>query len=108
MPGMTELEQALKRLSGSAQAEKLKGMDATILFDIKGSDGGLWTVDIDDGAVSLEEGQTGSPDVTVEAKAEDLLALLNGDLNPMAAFMRGRLKVKGDMSIAMQIQKLFS
>lgn len=108
MPGMTELEQTLQQLSGSAQAEKLKGMDATILFDIKGEDGGLWTVDIDDGAVSFEEGQVGSPDVTVGATAQDLLALVNGDLNPMAAFMRGRLKVKGDMSVAMQIQKLFS
>jgi putative sterol carrier protein len=108
MPGLEEVKQALKSLSGSADVEKLRGMTATILFDVKGADAGLWTVDIDDGLVSLDEGKSGSPDVTVEAASEDLIALIKGDLNPMAAFMQGRLKVKGDMSVAMQMQKLFS
>ncbi|MFW6082913.1 MAG: SCP2 sterol-binding domain-containing protein, partial [Chloroflexota bacterium] len=40
--------------------------------------------------------------------SEDLVGLIKGDLNPMAAFMQGRLKVKGNLSIAMQLQKLFS
>jgi putative sterol carrier protein len=33
--------------------------------------------------------------------------MLNGDLNPVAAFMQGRLKVEGDMSLAMRLQALF-
>lgn len=97
----------LKDLSESADAEKLKGLDATILFDISGEEGGEWTVKIDDGQVSVEEGQTESPTITVAAAAKDLKALIKGDLNPMAAFMQGKLKVKGDMSAAMQLQKLF-
>jgi putative sterol carrier protein len=108
MANSTTAQQALKDLSESADAEKLKGMDATILFDVSGEDGGQWTVTIDNGKVNVEEGQTGSPTITVQAAAEDLKALVKGDLNPMAAFMQGRLKVKGDLSIAMQLQKLFS
>lgn len=107
MANSTTAQQVLKDLSESADAEKLKGMDATILFDVSGEDGGQWTVTIDNGKVNVEEGETGSPTITVTAAANDLKALVKGDLNPMAAFMQGRLKVKGDMSVAMQLQKLF-
>lgn len=100
-------QQALQALSESADAEKLKGMDATILFDVSGEDGGQWTVTIDNGQVDVEEGTTESPTITVEATAQNLKALIKGELNPMAAFMQGKLKVKGDMSMAMQLQKLF-
>jgi putative sterol carrier protein len=107
MPELAEVRRTLKNLSGSVDREKLKDMDATILFDIKGAEGGLWTVDIDHGDITVEEGKLGSPDVTVETTKEDLIRLIQGDLNAMAAFMQGRLKVKGDMSVAMKMQKLF-
>lgn len=108
MSKLGDVRQALKKLSASKDMEKLEGMDVTILFDVKGDEGGLWTVDIDNGEVTIEQGDVQSPDVTVEATTEDLVALMEGDLNPMAAFMQGRLKVKGDMSMAMQMQKLFN
>lgn len=108
MPELAEIEQALEGLSESADLESLKGVNATIVFDITGADGGIWTVKVDDGSVSIEEGRTPSADVTVAATSEDLIALIKGDLNPMGAFMQGRLKVKGDMSVAMQLQRLFA
>lgn len=107
MPELAEVERALEGLSRSADLSKLKGMDATIVFDIAGAQGGLWTVQVDDGSLGVEEGAAESPDVTVQATAEDLMGLIQGDLNPMAAFMQGRLKVKGNLSVAMQLQKLF-
>ncbi len=107
MPSLETARKALEALSESADVEKLKGMDATILFDIPGEGGGQWTVTIDEGQVDVEEGKTDAPTITVQASAQDLNALMKGELNPMAAFMQGRLKVKGDMSMAMQLQKLF-
>jgi len=108
MPQFKTAKEALEAMSRSASAEKLKGLDATILFDLSGEDGGRWTVSIRDGQVSFEDGRSASPTLTLEAVAEHLKALGKGELNPMAAFMQGRLKVKGDMSTAMQLQKLFS
>jgi putative sterol carrier protein len=107
MTNSDKARKLLEDLSESADAEKLRGLDATILFDVSGEEGGQWTVRINDGQVSLEEGQAESPTITVAAAAKDLKALVKGDLNPMAAFMQGKLKVKGDMSAAMQLQKLF-
>lgn len=40
---------------------------------------------------------------TVDVAMEDLTSMLNGDLNPMNAFMSGKIKVKGDMSVAMKL-----
>lgn len=40
---------------------------------------------------------------TVDVTMEDLTAMLSGDLNPMNAFMAGKIKVKGDMSVAMKL-----
>jgi putative sterol carrier protein len=108
MPDITDVGQALNALTGSASVERLKGIDAAILFDVSGEGGGQWTVTIKDGQVGVEQGRSGSPTVTVEVAAKDLTALVRGELKPMAAFMQGRLKVKGDMSVAMQLQKLFT
>jgi alkylation response protein AidB-like acyl-CoA dehydrogenase/putative sterol carrier protein len=40
---------------------------------------------------------------TVDVAMEDLTSMLSGDLNPMNAFMAGKIKVKGDMSVAMKL-----
>lgn len=42
-------------------------------------------------------------DCTVDLAIEDLMAMLDGNLNPMTAFMSGKIKVKGDMSVAMKL-----
>ena len=45
---------------------------------------------------------------TVDVSLEDFNAMLSGDLNPMGAFMAGKMKVKGDPSVAMKLQSLFA
>jgi putative sterol carrier protein len=38
---------------------------------------------------------------------ENFLSMVNGDLNPMAAVMTGKVKIKGDMGVAMKLNSLF-
>lgn len=45
-------------------------------------------------------------DCTVTVSREDLLAMAKGELDPMSAMLRGRLKIKGDMAVAMQLQSM--
>lgn len=47
-------------------------------------------------------------DVTLSADAETFQSMLEGDLDPTAAFMTGRLTIDGDMGIAMQMAGVFS
>ena len=44
---------------------------------------------------------------TIDISLDDFESMLSGDLNPMAAFMGGQIKVSGDMSVAMKLQDLF-
>ncbi len=45
-------------------------------------------------------------DCTVSVSMDDFMALVSGDLNPMSAFMSGKIKVSGDMGVAMKLQGL--
>ena len=54
-------------------------------------------------AVSTEDKEA---DCTVKVDKDDFMSLVNGDLNPMMAFMSGKIKVEGDMGVAMKLQSL--
>ena len=62
--------------------------------------------------ISWFSGSTGhgqAPDganVTMELKSEDFTKMFKGELNPAQAFMSGKLKIKGDMMMAMKLEKL--
>lgn len=50
----------------------------------------------------------GTPDVVVEMTEADLRALLFRELRPLGAYMSGRLKVKGDLAMAMKLEAVLS
>lgn len=45
-------------------------------------------------------------DCTIASTEENFTALLKGELNPMMAVMTGKVKISGDMSVAMKLQNL--
>jgi acyl-CoA dehydrogenase len=47
-------------------------------------------------------------DCLVLVSEENFMSLISGDLNPMAAVMTGKVKIKGDMGVAMKLNSLFS
>ena len=61
---------------------------------------------VDDGSIDVTEG-TGEADCTIVASEEDFMKIVSGEQNPTAAYMTGKLKIKGDMGAAMKLQKLF-
>jgi putative sterol carrier protein len=91
-------------LESRVDESKTAGMTATYLFEVDGA--GTWTVDVNDGKLSVTEGGN-SADTTISVSEQNFEQLVSGDLNPTTAYMTGKLKVKGDMSAAMKLQKLF-
>jgi putative sterol carrier protein len=57
-----------------------------------------------DGTVSNNDS---AADCTIKVSQDDLEGLMTGDLNPMTAFMFGKLKIDGDMGVAMKLKDLF-
>jgi putative sterol carrier protein len=82
--------------------------NAVLQFNVTGDDGGTWTVNIKDGGIIVDEAAASTPDMTVTTSTQDLLAVVNGDLNAVSAFMQGRVRIDGDMSLAMKLQNLLS
>ena len=91
-------------LESRVDPSKAAGMTASYKFDIDGS--GSWLVDVDDGKVTVTE-DGGDADCTISASSETFMKIANGEQNPTAAYMSGKLKVKGDMGQAMKLQRLF-
>ena len=52
-------------------------------------------------------GVADSPNITIPISSGDYLDMLNGKLDGQMAFMSGKLKIKGDMSLAMKLKTLF-
>jgi len=77
------------------------GLDKSVKFDF-GDDGQVFA--------SGTEATTddNDADCTISVSKDDFIALAEGNLDPMMAFMSGKLKVAGDMSVAMGLQSIFS
>jgi len=101
------LQEILEHI-GNVDPAQVQGMDAIILFDLSGEEGGTWTVTLADGQVEVEEGETASPTMTLSMDARDFVAMSNGELNAVNAFMQGEIKISGDMALAMQLQSLLT
>lgn len=86
--------------------EKIKGIDATYQWDITGDDGGKWFAKFNEGQVEVAEGEADSPNITITVSSENWIDIVNGKLNGQMAFLTGKLKIQGDMSLAMKLQAL--
>jgi putative sterol carrier protein len=86
-------------------AEKMRarvessGFDRSVKFDT-GADG---VIVIDGATISTTDAPA---DCTISISLDDLESLIAGELNPTAAFMQGKIKVEGDMSIAMALSQV--
>jgi putative sterol carrier protein len=88
-------------------ADAAKGMSSVIQFNLSGDGGGTYHVTIKDGACSVAEGAHASPNMTMTMAAQDYVDMISGKLNGQMAFMSGKLKIAGDMGLAMKMQSLF-
>jgi len=67
-----------------------------------------WTVDLKNGKGSVTEGPAPKADCTISASDEDFVGMMTGKLNSQQLFMKGKLKIKGNMGLAMKLGKLSS
>lgn len=82
--------------------------DAVLQFNMTGDGGGQWNATIKDGKLTIAEGVGPEPSMTVNCTAQDMLAIVNGELSAVSAFMQGRVKIDGNLTLAMKLQNLLT
>ena len=83
----------------SSMAEKLKGLNGTINVALTNANQSVtnFSVCINNAAASK---------VTIQLAISDFVEMMNKTTNPINMFMAGRLKIEGDMALALQLQSL--
>jgi putative sterol carrier protein len=108
MARVSTVQEVFAAMPGQFQAEKAGDLRAVIQFNLDGDGGGQYYATIADKTCAVANGLAPNPTVTMIASAADYLSIINGDLNAMQAFMQGKVKIKGDISVAMRMQSLFT
>ncbi len=83
------------------------GMNKTLQLSITGNDAGVYALKIVNQTCALIPGGVEKPDLNLTLSDKDWLAIVEGKLEAMNAFLTGKVKATGDMTLAMNIPKLF-
>ena len=105
---MPTVKDTFDAMAGRFQPSKAAGVNATIQYDITGDQGGTWNAVIKDGTCQVNSGAAASPNLTITMSSQDWLDMTGGKLSGQMAFMSGKLKLKGDMGLAMKIGSIFT
>lgn len=89
----------IKRLPEVINTEGTQNVTAIIQYDISEP---MYQV-VENGEMTVHEGEAAEPTLTITMADDDLVSLFKGELNPMMAFMQGKVKLKGDMMLAQKL-----
>ncbi len=89
-----------------ANSSKVQEVNAVYHFSLSGDNGGDWTVDLKTPEVRV--GADSGADCTVHMETTDFMDMVEGRLPGPQAFMTGKLRLEGDIALAMKLQELFS
>jgi len=93
----------------ASNPDLIKTIGGVYQFDINsGGKSKSWTVDLKNGKGSVNEGPAPKADCTISASDDDFVGMMTGKLNSQQLFMQGKLKIKGNMGLAMKLGKLSS
>lgn len=105
MASKEEISNIFPEMMNTFRPDKAQGITAMIQFDLSGDNGGLFWVKVDNGEVSHGEGSV-EANLTVKAVADDFHEIAGGKMNPMQAFMMGKIKVD-DMGLGTKMIAMF-
>jgi pimeloyl-ACP methyl ester carboxylesterase len=102
---VTDLLPLLRQRVGLVTAPHLADAHATVMFTSTGRT--AWTIELDEGRTAAHYGRPRRPDVTVHADLQVLADVVSGRRGGIAAFLAGDLLVRGNLSLALELDGLF-
>jgi putative sterol carrier protein len=101
---VTSPKQSFELIAQRITLETAKKLNSIYQFKIANE--GDWSVDLTKEADWVAEGVNPNAKCTITVGGKEWVDILNGKLNPQMAFMSNKLKVQGDMGLAMKLQTL--
>jgi len=102
------ISELMEKMPGAFIPEKAQGVDAVIHFKFKGEEAGEWNAAIKDGKVDVAQGiPRKQPNMTLTADSNDYVKIITGEMDGMQAFMQGKIKLAGDLNLAMKLMQMF-
>ena len=105
---MATVKETFDQMASRFKPDRAAGTNATIQYDISGEGGGTWHATIKDGACTVASGPGPNPNLTLSISAQDWLDMTSGKQSGQMLFMSGKLKLKGDMGLAMKLGSMFT
>ncbi|MBT3239283.1 MAG: SCP2 sterol-binding domain-containing protein [Chloroflexi bacterium] len=101
------IEELFEKLPGAFIPEKAGDLDAVIQFELSGEEASDWYLVIKDKTVKVEKGKHESATMTLSSDSQDYKDIVTGKTNPMNAFMQGKVKLQGNLNLAMKFAEMF-
>uniref|UniRef100_A0A3P9PUW8 Hydroxysteroid dehydrogenase like 2 n=1 Tax=Poecilia reticulata TaxID=8081 RepID=A0A3P9PUW8_POERE len=94
-------------IRGVINEDVVKATQGVYRFDLSGDHSGVWFLDLKSGSGSAGQGEPpAKADVVMTMDSGDFAKMFAGQLKPTMAFMTGKLRIKGDMTLAIKLEKL--
>jgi putative sterol carrier protein len=100
-------QEGFDAMRASFQPAKAKDVHARYQWDLSGPNGGQWWIEVNDGTYKMGKGKISNPTVTFTAKDKDWVAICHDQLSGTWAYLTGRLKVRGDQTVARKLGEMF-
>src|SRR5512141_2686038 len=98
----------MEKMPGALVPEKAAGVDSVVHFKFTGAEPGEWNAVIRDGKADVARGIPHfKPTMTLTADSSDFIKMFTGELDGMQAFMQGKIKLAGDLNVAMKLMQMF-
>ena len=101
------VSELMSRMPKAYLPEKAPGLDAVIQFRFTGAEAGEWFATIKNDTCTTQQGIYPTPKMTLSADSSDYVKIFTGELDGMQAFMAGKLKLSGDLNLAMKLMTIF-
>ena len=101
------IEVLMNRMPKAFLPDKAEGVEAVIQYHLSGAEAGDWVVTIGDDKCVVERGTTEDATMTLQADSQDYKDIILGKLDPMTAFMQQKVKLTGNLNMALGLTKYF-